>query len=89
MRKIKNQILILIFSVVLAGCQTVEYVDVPLPDVYFERPERPVLNPIDFEIPDSVEINTLRLMSYAEQLEICVDNWERFYAELKDSREKN
>ncbi len=69
------------------GCKTVETVSVTpsLPDFSPVRPTRPVLDPIsdDAQIPVPVLTNTIKQMSYSEQLEKYADGWERYYERLK------
>lgn len=69
------------------GCKTVETVSVTpsLPDFSPVRPTRPVLDPIPdgAQLPIPVLTNTIKQMSYSEQLEKYADGWERFYERLK------
>lgn len=78
----KNKILILSFSIlILISCKTV-YISPSLPSYEPIRPERPTLENVNEEVPLTAVKNTIRLMTYAEQLEAYADGWENFYTEL-------
>lgn len=82
MRKIK--ILILIFmALMFTACET-QFIMPTLPDYKPIRPTVPTLETVEEEVPMNAVINTVKLMSYAEQLEAYADGWETFYGELED-----
>lgn len=76
----KSKILILIL--LLTSCKTV-YISPTLPSYESIRPERPILENVNEEVPIGAIRNTAKLMSYAEQMETYADGWEEFYTELK------
>lgn len=79
----KNKILILSSSIlILISCKTV-YISPSLPNYEPMRPERPTLENVNEEVPLTAVKNTIRLMTYAEQLEAYADGWENFYMELR------
>lgn len=71
----------------LISCTTIEYVKVPLPEINFIRPIRPMLEEVQEDVPITATINTVKLMSYSEQLEIYADNWENFYEDLRNDED--
>lgn len=80
----KSRISILILAtLLLAGCQT-EMVLPSLPDYAPIRPTRPTLETVEEEVPMGAVMNTVKLMSYAEQMEAYADGWEDFYGGLQD-----
>lgn len=80
----KSKILILIILVLtLAGCET-KFIMPTLPDYKPIRPTAPTLETVEEEVPINAVINTVKLMSYAEQLEAYADGWETFYGELQN-----
>ena len=67
--------LLLLFS-----CTTkIEYVTQPLPDFNPAIPARPELKEND------IIGNTIKLMSYAEELELYGESWKNFYEKLKNN----
>ena len=62
----------------LSSCATASYLVPELPEFSPPRPERPVLE------EDDPEGNTVRLISYSRKLEVLIDGWEGFYAELRE-----
>lgn len=71
----------------LVGCTTtkVEYVTVPLPSFSPSIPERPELELVEEVLPPSAILNTLHLMTYAQELEAYGKAWREFYGSLTKS----
>lgn len=70
----------------LSGCVT-EYISAPLPDFSPIRPERPVLEEVEEDVPIGAVINTVKLMEYSKQLEQYGDSWENFYRVIQEERQ--
>lgn len=81
MKKIIN---ILILSLMLTGCTSVEYIQPTLPEFNPARPSRPVLETVEEEVPYKATVNTIKLMEYARQLEVYSNSWEIFYTQLQE-----
>lgn len=77
--------LLVIGTIALSSCVT-EYVAVPLPDFSLMRPEPPMLEEVEEEVPMGAMLNTVRLMDYAKQLEQYADSWENFYRVIQEER---
>lgn len=75
---------ILLMLGILTSCETVHYITPTLPDYGVEVPERPILKPIDEEVPEVVTDNLRDVLFYAEKLEVIIDGWEGFYAGLQE-----
>ena len=94
-KKMKRALLIILF-ILLVGCKTAPvYIKPALPVYDPILPDRPELLEIseNINLPQEVNINQLLLMTYAEKLEILLENWRKFYSELstiysKDDAEK-
>lgn len=80
MRKIKLIGIIML----LVSCTSTEYATVPLPEFNPAVPERPKLEMISGSVPDEVNLNTIRLMSYCKELESYGKSWREFYSSLKE-----
>lgn len=80
----KSKILILILSLTLMGCTSVEYITPTLPDFAPVKPTRPTLETVEEEVPYEATINTIRLMEYSRLMEGYADGWETFYNQLKE-----
>lgn len=78
-------ILSLIGTIALSSCVT-EYVSVPLPDFSPIRPEAPVLETVEEDVPIGAIINTVKLMEYSKLLENYADSWENFYRRIQEER---
>lgn len=85
----KSRFIMLIsaFLIVLCGCQSTEYIMPVLPEFTPVRPQRPVLETVEGEVPHGAVINTVRLMEYARGLEVYSDSWEKFYTQLMEDYE--
>lgn len=78
----KNKILILTM-LFLTACKT-SYISPTLPSYEPIRPVRPSLEDVKEEVPIGAIRNTVKLMTYAEQMEAYADGWEEFYTELRE-----
>lgn len=78
-------ILLMLGTIVLNSCIT-EYVESPLPDFSPIRPERPELEKVEEEVPIGTTLNLVKVIGYAELLEIYADNWENFYRIIQEER---
>lgn len=75
----KKILTILLYLTLLCSCITrVEYITQPLPDFNPTVPERPELKEND------IIGNTIKLMSYSEELEAYGEAWKNFYEKLKN-----
>lgn len=75
---ISMRVISILAVLLLSSCTTVSYLVPELPEFDPPRPERPVLAEQD------PEGNTIRLISYSRKLEVLIDGWEGFYAELRE-----
>lgn len=78
------KMLVLCILIVLCGCQSTEYIAPNLPDFDPVRPQRPVLETVEGEVPYEAVVNTIRLMEYARGMETYSDSWETFYTQLQE-----
>jgi uncharacterized protein YcfL len=69
-----------ILLAVLCGCSTVRtvYVYPELPEYEVVFPEKPTLETIDVEVPVEVTVNTIRLITYSQQLEVTLHRFSDF-----------
>lgn len=79
MKKIWIVIFITLF--LLCGCSTVRtvYVYPELPEYNVVIPDKPVLEKIESNVPIEVNRNTIKLITYSQQLEISLMNFRDFY----------
>ena len=75
---ISMRVISILAVLLLSSCTTVSYLVPELPDYSPSRPGRQVLE------EDDPEGNTVRLISYSRKLEVLIDGWEGFYAELRE-----
>lgn len=82
----KSPFKMLVFCIltVLCSCTSVEYITPNLPDFAPVRPQRPVLETVEGEVPYGAVVNTIRLMEYARGMETYSDSWETFYTQLQE-----
>lgn len=76
----------------LCSCSTVRtvYVYPELPDYHAVVPDKPVLEKIESEVPVEVNRNTIKLITYSQQLELSLSNFIEFYNGLCEKwRDKN
>lgn len=78
-------ILLMTGTIILNSCVT-EYISAPLPEFKPIRPERPVLEEVEEDVPIGAVINTVRLADYSKQLEQYADTWENFYRVIQEER---
>lgn len=69
---------------ILVGCKSVEYVTPELPEYSVTVPVRPVLTPVDGDMPKEAVDNFLTMVSYAVKLEVIIDGWAEFYEGLRN-----
>lgn len=81
----KRSIVILLFwIVVLCGCRTTHYVYPELPEYDVQMPDRPQLESTSEVVPVEVNRNTVKLITYVQQLESYIDNLKAYYHALPE-----
>ena len=80
----KIAVMLLVILLLMVGCTStkIEYVNAPLPEFSPSIPERPELAEVTSEMPVDAVLNTIKLMTYAQELEAYGEAWRTFYEEL-------
>lgn len=76
--------IVVLVLVLLTGCTTVKYVYPKMPEYTAKIPARPTLEKTSGEVPAEVNRNTIKLISYIEQLEITLDSFQTYYDNLRE-----
>lgn len=82
--KLCRCVVFILTLILVCSCSTVKtiYVYPELPEYEVEYPVRPTLEKVESEVPVEVTLNTVRLITYAQELEITLQKFSEFYVAL-------